>query len=99
KWMKEPFNGDWACSLIVSQDEVSCDAVGMDIIINEWPEFGSLNYCDEYLREAASIPNAPSGTVYRQDGKPLEKPLGLFEHWNAEHKYTKIDLRYMKIDE
>ena len=56
KWMKEPFNGDWACSLIVSQDEVSCDAVGMDIIINEWPEFGSLNYCDEYLREAASIP-------------------------------------------
>ena len=35
KWMKEPFNGDWACSLIVSQDEVSCDAVGMDIIINE----------------------------------------------------------------
>ncbi len=99
KWMKEPFNGDWACSLIVSQDEVSCDAVGMDIIINEWPEFGSLNYCDEYLREAASIPNAPSGTVYLQDGKPLEKPLGLFEHWNAEHKYTKIDLRYMKIDE
>lgn len=99
KWMKKPFNGDWACSLIVSQDEVSCDAVGMDIIINEWPEFGSLNYCDEYLREAASIPNAPSGTVYRQDGKPLEKPLGLFEHWNAEHKYTKIDLKYMKIDE
>ncbi|MBR6936929.1 MAG: DUF362 domain-containing protein [Prevotella sp.] len=99
KWMKEPFNGDWACSLIVSQDEVSCDAVGMDIIINEWPEFGSLNYCDEYLREAASIPNAPSGTVYRQDGKPLEKPLGLFEHWNAEHKYTKIDLKYMKIEE
>ena len=99
KWMKEPFNGDWACSLIVSQDEVSCDAVGMDIIINEWPEFGSLNYCDEYLREAASIPNAPSGTVYLQDGKPLEKPLGLFEHWNAEHKYTKIDLRYLKIEE
>ncbi len=99
KWMKEPFNGDWACSLIVSQDEVSCDAVGMDVIINEWPEFGSLNYCDEYLREAASIPNAPSGTVYRQDGKPLEKPLGLFEHWNAEHKYTKIDLKYLKIEE
>ena len=99
KWMKEPFNGDWACSLIVSQDEVSCDAVGMDIIINEWPEFGSLNYCDEYLREAASIPNTPSGTVYRQDGKPLEKSLGLFEHWNAEHKYTKIDLKYMKIEE
>lgn len=97
KWMKEPFNGDWACSIIVSQDEVACDAVGMDIIIGEWPEFGSLNYCDEYLREAASIPNAPSGTVYKYGGEPLKEPLGLFEHWNDEHKYTKIDLVYKKI--
>jgi hypothetical protein len=99
KWMKEPFNGDWACSILVSQDEVACDAVAMDIIIGEWPEFGSLNYCDEYLREAASIPNAPSGTVYKQEGKALEKPLGLFEHWNnpQERKYTKIDLKYKKL--
>jgi len=98
KWMKEPFNGDWACSIIVSQDEVACDAVAMDIIIGEWPEFGSLNYCDEYLREAASIPNTPSGTVYMQDGQPLTQPLGLFEHWNnqQERKYTKIDLIYKK---
>ena len=97
KWMKEPFNGDWACSIIVSQDEVACDAVGMDIIINEWPEFQSLNYCDEYLREAASLPNAPSGTVYKQQGKPLQQSLGLFEHWNKNHQYTKIDLRYKKL--
>ena len=97
KWMKEPFCGDWACSIIVSQDEVACDAVGMDIIINEWPEFGSLNYCDEYLREAASIPKAPSGTTYMQDGKPLQKPLGLFEHWNKNHQYTKLDLIYKKL--
>ena len=98
KWMKEPFNGDWACSLIVAQDEVACDAVGMDIIIGEWPEFGSLNYCDEYLREAASLPNAPSGTQYKQEGKPLESPLGLFEHWNDDHQYKKIDLVYKKIE-
>lgn len=99
KWQKEPFNGDWACSLIVSQDEVACDAVGMDILIGEWPEFESMNYCDEYLREAAMIPHAPSGTVYKQEGKPLEKPLGLFEHWNnqRERKYTKIDLKYKKL--
>ena len=97
KWMKEPFNGDWACSIIVSQDEVACDAVGMDIIINEWPEFQSLNYCDEYLREAASLPNAPSGTVYKQQGKPLQQSLGLFEHWNKDHQYKKIDLRYKKV--
>ena len=96
-WMKEPFNGEWACSVLMSQDEVACDAVGMDLIINEWPEFQSLNYCDEYLREAASIPNTPSGTAYMQDGKPLTKPLGLFEHWNDEHRYTKIDLKYKKM--
>ena len=97
KWMKEPFCGDWACSLIVSQDEVACDAVGMDIIIGEWPEFQSLNYCDEYLREAASLPNAPSGTVYKQQGRPVSQPVGLFEHWNKDHQYTKIDLRYKKL--
>lgn len=99
KWQKEPFNGDWACSIIVSQDELACDAVGMDILIGEWPEFGSLNYCDEYLREAASIPNAPSGTVYKQDGVPLASPLGLMEHWNnpKERKYTKIDLKYKRL--
>ena len=99
KWQKEPFNGDWACSLIVSQDELACDAVGMDILIGEWPEFGSLNYCDEYLREAAMIPNPVSGTVYQQDGKPLTAPLGLMEHWNSqkERKYVKIDLKYINL--
>ncbi len=99
KWEKEPFGGDWCCSIIVSQDELACDAVGMDLLISEWPEFGSLNYCDEYLREAATIPSPVSGTVYKQDGKPLERPLGLMEHWNnaKERKYTKIDLIYKKL--
>lgn len=96
KWQKEPFGGDWPCSILASQDELACDAVGMDLIIGEWPEFGSLNYCDEYLREAASIPNAPSGTVYKQDGRPLRHPLGLMEHWNnaRDRKYVKLDLKY-----
>ena len=99
KWQKAPFDGDWCCSLIVSQDEVACDAVGMDLLIGEWPEFGSLNYCDEYLREAATIPHPASGTVYQQDGRPLEEPLGLMEHWNnaRERKYTRIDLKYKKL--
>ncbi|MBQ3636505.1 MAG: DUF362 domain-containing protein [Bacteroidales bacterium] len=99
KWQKEPFNNEWACSIIVSQDEVACDAVGMDLLIYEWPEFGSLNYCDEYLIEAASLPNAPSGTEYKRDGKKIEKPLGLFEHWNngKERKYKKIDLQYIEL--
>lgn len=92
KWQKKPFNNQWCCSIIVSQDEVACDAVGMDLIISEWPEYGSLNYCDEYLVEAASLPNAPSGTTYMQGGKPVEKPLGLMEHCDAQRKYTKIEL-------
>ena len=67
--------------------------------MGEWPEFGNFSYCDEYLREAASIPNAPSGTVYKQGGKPLLQPLGLMEHWNnqRQRKYTKLDLQYKKL--
>ena len=100
KWQKEPFNNDWACSIIVSQDELACDAVAMDILIGEWPEFGSLNYCDEYLREAASLPDPPSGTVYKQDGKPVSRPLGLMEHWNnpRDRRYTKLELIYKKSE-
>ncbi|MDE6554000.1 MAG: DUF362 domain-containing protein [Muribaculaceae bacterium] len=100
KWQKEPFNGDWACSIIASQDPLAADAVGMDLIIGEWPEFGSLNYCDEYLREAASIPNTPSGTVYKVNDRPLTEPLGLMEHWNnaQDRHYEAIDLVYRKVD-
>ena len=96
KWQKPPFNNEWCCSIIVSQDEVACDAVAMDLIISEWPEYGSLSYCDEYLLEAASIPQTPSGTAYKQDGKPLEKPLGLLEHCDRERNYQKLELIYKK---
>lgn len=101
KWQQAPFNNDWCCSLIASQDPLACDAVGMDLLIGEWPKFGSFNYCDEYLREAATIPSPVSGTKYdpEQDGKPLEGPLGLMEHWNnaKDRKYTKLDLIYKKL--
>lgn len=101
KWQKPPFNNDWCCSLLLSQDGLAVDAVGMDMIIGEWPDFGSLNYCDEYLKEAATIPTPASGTTYdpERDGTPLSKPLGLFEHWNnpVERKYTKLDLVYKKL--
>lgn len=99
KWKKPPFNNDWACSLIASQDALAADAVAMDMLIGEWPEFRSLNYCDEYLNEAASIPNPPSGTVYKQNGQPLTAPLGIMEHWNnpTDRKYTAIDMVYRNI--
>lgn len=99
KWQKAPFNGDWACSILLSQDALAGDSVGLDILANEWPEVGSLPFCDLYLVEAASLPNPPSGTVYdpEADGKPLTEPLGLTEHWNANHKYKAIDLIYKKL--
>ena len=99
KWQKQPFNNEWCCSIIASQDPLAADAVAMDLLISEWPEFGSFNYCDEYLREAASIPNTPSGAVYKTNGEPLTKPLGVFEHWSnsKEKKYTKIDMVYKKL--
>lgn len=99
QWKTPPFDGGWCCSLIASQDGVACDAVAMDMLIGEWPDYGSLNYCDEYLREAASLPSAPSGTVYLQDGKPVTRPLGLMEHWNnaRERRYEKIELVYKKV--
>lgn len=99
KWEKEPFNGQWACSIIASQDPLACDVVGMDLLIYEWPSFGSFNYCDEYLREAATIPNPVSGTTYdpERDGKPITAPLGLMEHWNKDRKRTKLDMRYVLV--
>ena len=95
KWQKAPFNNQWCCSIIASQDPVACDAVAMDLIISEWPEYQSLSFCDEYLIEAASLPNPPSGTVYKQDGQPLTRSLGLMEHCDKERHYTKIDLKYV----
>lgn len=54
----------------------------MDIIIGAWPGFGSLNFREECLREASTIPNPPNGTVDVRDDKPLGRLPGLFEHWN-----------------
>lgn len=97
KWQKPPFNNEWCCSIIASQDEVACDAVAMDLIISEWPEYGSLSYCDEYLVEAASIPSAPSGAVYQQDGQPLQQPLGLMEHCDKQRNYKQLECIYKKL--
>lgn len=99
KWQKAPFNNDWCCSIIASQDGVACDAVAMDLIISEWPDFGSLRYCDEYLNEAALIPHSTSGTTYdpEGDGTPLTQPLGLFEHCDSQRCYSKIDLQFVEL--
>ena len=98
KWNQAPFGGDWACSLLFSQDPLAIDSVGLDLLAAEWPEVGSLPYCDLYLVEAASLPDTISGVTYdpEADGTPLSEPLGLHEHWNENHQYQAIDLIYKK---
>ncbi|MDR3654087.1 MAG: DUF362 domain-containing protein [Paludibacter sp.] len=83
KWNMKPFNGNWPCSLLASQDPVAIDAVGLDFISNEWPDAVDMNYADEYLLEAAKANNPPSGTIYDPSKNGIKlKSLGVLEHWN-----------------
>jgi len=92
KMQLAPFNNNWPNSLLLSQDGVAIDAVGMDFILNEWPDAPELKYCDMYLKEAALANNPPSGTFYdpEHDGTGL-KSLGVLEHWN-----NPIDKKYSR---
>jgi hypothetical protein len=93
KWQMEPFHNEWPSSIFASQDMVAIDAVGMDFILNEWPDAPDLGFCDAYLKEAAMAGNPPSGTVYdpEHDGIALAASLGVTEHWNntQEKKYSR----------
>ena len=99
KWQRPPFNGAWACSLLLSQDPLAVDSVGQDLLSMEWPEIDALSFSDSYLVEAATIPHSPSGVLYdpEQDGTPLDAPLGLQEHCDRSGKYISIDLIYTKL--
>jgi uncharacterized protein (DUF362 family) len=83
KWNMKPFNGNWPCSLLASQDPVAIDAVALDFVSNEWPDAPDMNFADSYLLEAAKANNPPSGTSYdpEKDGTKLNS-LGVLEHWN-----------------
>ena len=92
KWEMAPFNKHWPSSLFASQDPVAIDAVGVDFIMNEWPDAPDLKNCDKYLIESALANNPPSGTFYdpERDGTGIQS-LGVFEHWNnsKEKKYSR----------
>lgn len=97
KWQMPPFNGNWPCSLLASQDPVAIDCVAMDFLLAEFPKMQDVNYADMYLVEAALADHAPSGTVYdpEGDGTPLNS-LGICEHWNnpTDKQYKGIELVY-----
>ncbi len=89
----EPYaNTDWPASVLASLDGVALDSVGLDILYsqtmnnndeNGHPRIMIRENADDYLMEEALAENPPSGTHYRQDGKPVES-LGVFEHWDSE---------------
>ena len=94
KWSSPPFNGDWASSLLASQDPVAIDSVGFDFLWTEWEDYPRQRGVDDYLHEAALAPNPPSGTFYDPDHATNVKrlaSLGVHEHWNnpQEKKYSR----------
>ena len=90
------FGNDWFSGILVSQDPVAIDSVGLDFLRNEQalnPKVVDVTgNPDNYLHEAALAPKSPSGTIYdpEGDGTALES-LGVHEHWNnpADRKYSR----------
>jgi hypothetical protein len=99
KWNMAPFDVNWPSSIFLSQDPVAADSVAFDFMYNEWNgAVGTINGypqypgTDDYLHEAALVPNPPSDVNYdpNHDGG-LKKSLGVEEHWNDanDKQYTR----------
>jgi len=89
-----PFEGQWSCSVLASQDPLAIDSVGLDILSTEWPDIAGKGGVDDYLREAALANDPPSGTFYDPDHAMPSKrlsSLGVHEHWNnpQDRKYSR----------
>jgi len=85
------FGDDWASSLLMSQDPVALDSVGLDILRNEARATEVRGNADNYLHEAAQAAKPPSGTVYNPDKSGPLASLGVHEHWNnaTDKKYSR----------
>jgi hypothetical protein len=88
RWKSAPFNGDWASSLLASQDPVAIDSVAFDFLWAAWDgpnAYPRKSGADDYLHEAAQANNPPSGTFYdpdHADNVTRLASLGVHEHWN-----------------
>jgi hypothetical protein len=111
-------NRDWPASVLVSLDGVAIDSVGLDIYHaqaknNLDPTNQNRSRilvrenADDYLHELALADHPPSGTMYRQGGKPVTS-LGVHEHWDSDTtrrysrnldpiKGTGIELLYLPL--
>jgi hypothetical protein len=89
----EPYeNPDWPASVLASMDGVALDSVGLDILFAQTKNNSDTNghprillraNADDYLFEMAQPDHAPSGMVYKQDGKVVAS-LGVHERWNSD---------------
>ena len=94
KWSSPPFHGDWASSLLASQDPVAIDSVAFDFLWAEWDDYPHKSGAEDYLHEAAQANAAPSGTFYdpNHPGNVTRlASLGVHEHWNdpADKQYSR----------
>jgi hypothetical protein len=89
KWAS--FGDHWASSLMMSQDPVAIDSVGIDILRSEPRATQLRGNADNYLHEAAQAAKPPSGTVYNPDKSGVLASLGVHEHWNnsTDKKYSR----------
>ncbi len=89
KWAS--FNDHWASSILMSQDPIALDSVGLDLLSSEPRATEVRGNADNYLHEAAQAAKPPSGTVYNPDGSGKLDSLGVHEHWNnsAGRKYSR----------
>ena len=90
------FDDDWFSSILISQDMVAIDSVGLDFLRNEQQINPNVTNVrgnpDNYMHEAALADKPPSDTIYdpEGDGTTLES-LGVHEHWNnpKDRKYSR----------
>ena len=96
KWQMEPFSGNWASSIFVSQDPVALESVCFDFLATEYSlsntacSYPWISGAADYLLQAADPANWPEGIMYdpENNGVPL-KSLGTYERWN-----NAIDMQY-----
>ena len=96
RYYMAPFNGNWASSIFISQDNIAIESVCYDFLRSEWngtyshdpsnnhlENWPNINGVDDYLHQGADSVNWPKGIIYDPDnsGKAISS-LGIHEHWN-----------------
>jgi hypothetical protein len=94
----DPVNGDYPSSVLMSQDMVAIDSVGLDFVRAQFGNnMGTTNMyrsVDDYMHEAAQANNPPSGTIYGYEPNGVQArfpSLGVHEHWDnsTSKQYTR----------